>query len=206
MTESAAVSHVFDVTEQNFETDAVQASTATPILLDFWAAWCEPCKTLGPILEKLATEYNGAFRLGKVDAEAQQELAGMFGIRSIPTVVLLKDGQPLDGFAGALSEGQVREFLQRHVQPLPAAPAADDAVLDVVPETPEQAIQRLQQAIADDPKNAELKLDLALAHMHAGQVSAAEAELAALPINLATDARCGCFWRATPKPDWSNSC
>ena len=75
MTESAAVSHVFDVTEQNFETDAVQASTATPILLDFWAAWCEPCKTLGPILEKLATEYNGAFRLGKVDAEAQQELA-----------------------------------------------------------------------------------------------------------------------------------
>ena len=188
MTESAAVSHVFDVTDLNFETDAMQASTATPVLLDFWAAWCEPCKTLGPILEKLAAEYNGAFRLGKVDVEAQQELAGMFGVRSIPTVVLLKDGQPLDGFAGALAEGQVREFLQRHLQPLAAAPTAD-AVIDAVPETPEEAINRLQQAIATNPKNAELKLDLALAHMHAGQMSAAEAELAALPINLATDAR-----------------
>ncbi len=189
MTEAAVVSHVFDVNDQNFEADVVQASMTTPVLLDFWATWCEPCKTLGPTLEKLAAEYNGAFRLGKVDAEAQQELVGMFGIRSIPTVVLLKDGQPLDGFAGALPEGQVREFLQRHVQPLEPTPAADEAVADVVPETPEQAIARLQQTIASSPKNAELKLDLALAHMHAGQISAAEAELAALPINLATDAR-----------------
>ncbi len=156
------------------------------MLVDFWATWCEPCKVLGPMLEKLAAEYNGAFRLGKVDVDTQQELAGMFGIKSIPTVVLVKDGQVLDGFAGALPEGQLREFLSRHVQPLEAA---DKAVEEAVPETPEQAIDRLQQAIAAEPAKAELKLELALALMRAGQTDAADAALTALPANLAIDAR-----------------
>ena len=187
MTDAATISHVFDVDQQSFEADVLQASLTTPVLVDFWATWCEPCKTLGPMLEKLAAEYHGAFRLGKVDVDTQQELAGMFGIRSIPTVVLVKDGQVLDGFAGALPEGQLREFLSRHVQPLeaPAEPAEEEAVQ----ETPEQAIDRLQQAIATGPDQPGLKLDLALALMHAGQVAAAEAELTALPANLATDAR-----------------
>ena len=187
MTDAPTVSHVFDVDQQSFEADVLQASLTTPVLVDFWATWCEPCKTLGPMLEKLAAEYNGAFRLGKVDVDTQQELAGMFGIRSIPTVVLVKDGQVLDGFAGVLPESQLREFLSRHVQPLeaPAEPAEEEAVQ----ETPEQAINRLQQAIATGPDQPELKLDLALALMHAGQIAAAEAELAALPANLATDAR-----------------
>ena len=187
MTDAATVSHVFDVDQQTFEADVLQASLTTPVLVDFWASWCEPCKTLGPMLEKLAAEYHGAFRLGKVDVDTQQELAGMFGIRSIPTVVLVKDGQVLDGFTGALPEGQLREFLSRHVQPLgaPAEPAEEEAVQ----ETPQQAINRLQQAIASEPNRPELKLDLALALMHAGNVAAAEAELAALPANLATDAR-----------------
>ena len=187
MTDAATVSHVFDVDQQSFEADVLQASLTTPVLVDFWATWCEPCKTLGPMLEKLAAEYHGAFRLGKVDVDTQQELAGMFGIRSIPTVVLVKDGQVLDGFTGALPEGQLREFLSRHVQPLeaPAEPAEEEAVQ----ETPEQAIDRLQQAIATGPDQPGLKLDLALALMHAGQVAAAEAELTALPANLATDAR-----------------
>jgi len=187
VTDAATVSHVFDVDQQTFEADVLQASLTTPVLVDFWASWCEPCKTLGPMLEKLAAEYHGAFRLGKVDVDTQQELAGMFGIRSIPTVVLVKDGQVLDGFTGALPEGQLREFLSRHVQPLgaPAEPAEEEAVQ----ETPQQAINRLQQAIASEPNRPELKLDLALALMHAGNVAAAEAELAALPANLATDAR-----------------
>jgi putative thioredoxin len=184
VTDATALAFVFDVDQQTFEADVLQASLTTPILLDFWAAWCEPCKTLGPMLEKLAAEYNGAFRLGKVDVDGQQELAGMFGIKSIPTVVMVKDGQVLDGFAGALPEGQLREFLSRHVQPLEAA---DDALED--PETPEQALGRIQQAIAAEPDKAELKLDLALALLRVGQTAAAEAELAALPVNLATDAR-----------------
>jgi putative thioredoxin len=140
------------------------------------------------MLEKLAAEYNGAFRLAKVDVDKSQQLAGMFGIRSIPTVMLVKDGQVLDGFAGALPEGQLREFLSRHVQPLDGAVAENDADAQV-PESPEEAVTRIQQAIATAPDNAELKLDLALALMRAGQADAAEAELASLPANLATDAR-----------------
>ena len=184
----ASQAHVFEVDQATFETEVLQASLTTPVLVDFWATWCEPCKTLGPMLEKLAAEYNGAFRLGKVDVDKHQELAGMFGIRSIPTVMLVKDGQILDGFAGALPEGQLREFLSRHLQPLEAP--ADETPVDEAPaETPEQAINRLQQLIAAEPGHPEYKLDLALAWMRAGKADAAEAELTALPVNLATDAR-----------------
>ncbi len=187
MSATTADTHVFDVREDNFETEVLQASLTTPILVDFWAEWCGPCKTLGPMLEKLAGEFNGAFRLAKVDVDKSQQLAAMFGIRSIPTVMLVKDGQIVDGFAGALPEGQLREFLQRHVQALDGA--ANDQDVDVVPESPEEAINRLQQAIAAEPEQAELKLDLALALMRAGHADAAEAELTSLPANLATDAR-----------------
>jgi putative thioredoxin len=110
----------------------------------------------------------------------------MFGVRSIPTVILVKDGQIADGFAGALPEGQLREFLLRHLQPL--EDAAEEAALAPA-ETPEQAVERLRRAIAAEPDRSELKLDLALALMQAGQADAAEAELTALPANLATDAR-----------------
>lgn len=185
---NAAVSpHIFDVDQNNFEAEVLQASLTTPVLVDFWATWCGPCKSLGPLLEKLATEYNGAFRLGKVDVDKNQELAGMFGIRSIPTVMLVKDGQILDGFAGALPEGQLREFLSRHVQPLDAD--IEDEPVEALPESPEQAINRLQQEIAAEPDQPELKLDLAVALAQAGHAAAAETELNALPANLATDAR-----------------
>jgi putative thioredoxin len=183
-----AAAHVFDVDQTNFEADVLEASQDTPVLVDFWATWCGPCKTLGPMLEKLAAEFNGAFRLAKVDVDKNQELAGMFGIRSIPTVMLVKDGQIADGFAGALPEGQLREFLSRHVQPLDGAAAEAEAPAAPA-ETPEQAINRLQQAIAAEPERAELKLDLAVALVQAGRSDAAEAELDALPANLATDAR-----------------
>ena len=183
---SDAPTHVFDVDQENFEAEVLQASLTTPILIDFWATWCGPCKTLGPLLEKLATAFNGAFRLAKVDVDKNQQLAGMFGVRSIPTVILVKDGQIVDGFAGALPEGQLREFLERHVQPREGA--TEEAELAPA-ETADAAIARLRAEIAAEPDRAELKLDLALALMKAGQADAAEAELTGLPANLATDAR-----------------
>ncbi|NII75965.1 putative thioredoxin [Dyella sp. SG562] len=182
---SDAPTHVFDVDQDNFEAEVLQASLTTPILIDFWATWCGPCKTLGPLLEKLATAFNGAFRLAKIDVDKNQQLAGMFGVRSIPTVILVKDGQIVDGFAGALPEGQLREFLERHLQPR----ESEDEEAELAPaETPEQAIERLRGEIAESD-NSELKLDLALALMKAGQADAAGAELTALPANLATDTR-----------------
>ena len=182
----SALAHVFDATEANFEADVIQASLTTPVLVDFWAAWCGPCKALGPILEKIVAGYNGALKLAKVDTDAQQQLAAVFGIRSLPTVVLVKDGQMIDGFMGALPEGQVREFLARHLAPAAEEPATPEAA---VVETSEQAIGRLQKEIAAAPDKPELKLDLALAYMRAGNASAAAAELDTLPANLASDAK-----------------
>ncbi len=105
--------HVFDVTVENFETDVIAASDNTPIVIDFWAPWCGPCKTLTPILEKLALEYGGRFRLAKVNSDEQQEIAGMFGIRSIPTVIALKGQKPVSAFQGAQPESAVRQFLDK---------------------------------------------------------------------------------------------
>jgi putative thioredoxin len=178
---------VFDGTEANFETDVIQASLTTPVLVDFWAAWCEPCKTLGPILEKVVGSYNGAVKLAKVDTDTQMQLAAAFGIRSLPTVVLVKDGQMVDGFMGAVPESAVREFLQRHVKPNDADNAA--VAEPAAAETPEQTIARLQQELATNPDKSEIKLDLALAYMRAGLADSAQTELESLPANLAEDAR-----------------
>ena len=184
-------SPIFDVTSANFEAEVINASFDQPVLVDFWATWCEPCKTLGPLLEKLVAEYSGAVKLAKVDCDKEQQLAATFGVRSIPTVVLVRDGQLVDGFTGALPENLLREFLSRHVQP--GAETDNEIVDDVAPdkpvETPEQSIARIQQEIAAQPDKAELKLDLALAQMRAGNAAAAQSELDTLPANLAADDR-----------------
>ena len=101
-------SHVFDANLAGFEQDVLKASLQAPVLIDFWATWCGPCKTLGPLLEKLAAEFNGAFRLAKVDVDQEQQLAGHFQIKSVPTVMLVKGGEIVDGFPGALREADVK--------------------------------------------------------------------------------------------------
>lgn len=106
--------HTIEVAVQSFEKDVIQRSLQTPVLVDFWATWCEPCKTLGPVLEKLAAEFDGGFVLAKVDIDKNPELADAFGVQSVPTVVLVSGGQIVDGFVGAQPETKIRELLTRH--------------------------------------------------------------------------------------------
>ncbi|QNH13332.1 thioredoxin [Xanthomonas sp. GW] len=181
--------HVFDAKTETFEAEVLQKSLQTPVLVDFWAPWCGPCKTLSPILEKLAAEYHGAFELAKVDVDQEQQIAAAFQIRSVPTVFLVKDGQLVDGFPGAMPEGQLREFLTQHgIAPLPApAEVQDDA--PPAPLDPHAEVLRLRDAVAAEPDKDELKLDLALALVKTGAASEAEALIDALPANLATDER-----------------
>jgi putative thioredoxin len=185
--------HVFDATLAGFEQDVILASKEQPVLVDFWAEWCGPCKSLGPILEKLADEYAGGFRLAKVDVDQEQQLAGYFQIKSIPTVMLLKDGQIVDGFPGALPEGQLREFLAHHgVTPRAPGPDADAPVEGAAPPAPldpHAEVVRLRAAVQAEPEAAGLKLDLALALLATGAAAESERLLDALPADLGTDER-----------------
>jgi putative thioredoxin len=161
---------MIDITIENFEQEVIAASLNQPVLVDFWAEWCGPCKALGPILEKLETAYGGAFRLAKINSDEEQQLAGAFGIRSIPTVVLMKNGQPVDGFTGALPEGKVREFLDKHVQALEAEPEEEEEPpLDEAAADPEAQLERLQHAVATDPANDDARFDYVKALLAAGR-------------------------------------
>lgn len=176
-----------DITTANFEAELLQPSMTQPVLVIFWTPRSEASVSLGNLLETIAGEYAGTLKLVRIDVDAEAQVAAMFGVRTIPTVILMREGQPADGFAGALPEAEVRELLARHLPP-PAAVEADvDAEMPA--ETPEQAVARLQQEIAVAPERAELKLDLAVAFMQSGNAKAAAAELDSLPANLETDDR-----------------
>ncbi len=154
-----------DITLQNLETDLIQASMQQPMLLDIWAPWCGPCRTLGPILERVETAYGGRFKLAKLNSDDQPEISGQlsqaFGVRSIPFCVLFDKGQPVDGFVGALPEPQVRAFLDKHLPGEPAIAAEAQAqgsdaqqALEAEDEGDvDAALSRLQQAVAVDPAN-----------------------------------------------------
>ncbi len=189
MNDASATAHVFDATAATFEDEVIRASLQVPVLVDFWAEWCGPCKTLGPILEKLAAEYHGAFRLAKVDVDKEQELAAAFQIRSIPTMVVVKDGQVLGAIPGVLPEGQLREMLaQVGIQPA-EAPKQDAAPQAAAPVDPHEEVMRLRKAVEAEPDKADLRLDLALALLQTGAAAEAETLLDGLPANLATDDR-----------------
>lgn len=176
-----------DITLQNFEADLIQASMQQPVLLDIWAPWCGPCKSLTPVLEKLEVAYAGRFKLAKCNADEQPEISGqlsqMFGVRSIPFCVLFKDGQPVDGFVGALPEAQLREFLDRHV-PSAEEMAADEDVAaaeELLAEgDTESALEKLQEAVAIDPANDAARYDYLRALLFANRV--AEARCAFEPV------------------------
>lgn len=148
----------YDVGLDNFQTHVLETSMHTPVVVDFWAPWCEPCKVLKPLLERLAAEYAGRFVLAKINADENPELAQQFGVRSIPAVKVVAEGRIVDEFSGALPEGELRAFLQR-LLPSPAEPLRAEAAALLAAGRREEALACLVEASRLDPTNEAVRLD-----------------------------------------------
>ena len=178
--------YIIEVTEENYQQAVVEQSHRVPVLVDFWASWCQPCQMLMPVLADLAEQYGGKFILAKINTEEQQNLAAQFGIRSIPTVKLFKDGQPVDEFAGALPESEIRAFLDRHI-PRESDRMVEQARARLLQGDAAGALQILEKAKVDDPTNGQVDIALAQAYAAAGNRERALEILDKLPLEVHDD-------------------
>lgn len=173
------MSNIVNVTLENFQQVLLEGSKEKLVVIDFWADWCEPCKQLMPVLDKLATEFSEHIVLAKINCDEQQELAGQFGVRNLPTVALMKDGQPVDGFAGVQPESQIRELIQKHL-PKPQEEWFAQGVALADQQQWAQAYPLLKQAFEAESENPTYLLMLANCAIELGKLTEAEELLAAV--------------------------
>ena len=193
---SADSPHVIDVDATSFQAEVAERSLKTPVLVDLWATWCEPCKSLGPLLEKVAADYGGGFVLAKVDVDASPEISQALGVQSVPTCFLLKEGRPADAFTGALTEQQIIEFLTKNgvqageggAEEEDAGPIAAARALATAGDL-EGAVSLLAELHAEEALDLDGVLCLAELQAEGGDVDAASATLDGLAEADAEDPR-----------------
>ena len=193
----------FDVTEADFRQTVLERSLDVPVLLDCWAPWCGPCRNLKPVLEKLVQDYGGAFVLAKLNTDEAPQISAALQIRSIPLVVLFVGGRPVDQFMGALPEGQVRAFLDKHLGPQVSEAEALRAEAAAAAD-PQQAEMLLSEALRLEPANAEVALDLATRWIDRDEFDGAEKLLNKLAAGQGGDRRAALLKRielARHKPE-----
>lgn len=183
----SASAYVQDADAGSFQSRVIDASRRVPVLVDFWAAWCAPCRALAPVLERLADEFRGRFLLVKIDTDGEQELARQFGIRSLPTVKLFKDGSVVGEFMGVQPESRVRALLERYVFRESDEARARAAALRDQGELTE-ARSLLEQARAADPANHRIIPDLVNVLIELGELEAAAEMLDSLSADIKTEA------------------
>ena len=175
-----------DSDTNNFSTDVIDQSTKIPVVVDFWAPWCGPCKQLSPTLDKLAREYGGKIQLVKINVDENQELATQMRVQSIPMVVAFKDGQPVDGFAGALPESQLRQFFEKLTgsEGSPIEQALEKASMMVANGDTQNAAEIYSQILAQDPINAASHAGVAKCLIEAEGIEKAQAYLKGLDADI----------------------
>ena len=178
--------HVIDVTQANYEQQVIEASRRVPVLVDFWADWCGPCKMQLPVLLKLVEAYAGGFILAKINTDQERGLANAHKIRSIPTMKLIRNGEVVEEILGAQTESTLRSLLDKHVA------RASDSKLEQAQQMiaggdTAGALELLRTAVAEDPNNPRIQLDYLRTAMGAGQIDEAEQILQAMPVDIRED-------------------
>ena len=178
--------NIIDVTQSNFTEVVLEGSQERPVLVDFWADWCQPCQMLTPVLTKIVEEHDGRVILAKVNSDQQQELAAQFGIRSLPTVLIFRHRKPVDQFMGVQPESAIRALLSRHL-PRDSDTQRMAAREQLEAGDAENALATLQAAIGSDPDNQAIKIDIARALVALGRADEADETLKTLPMDLHQD-------------------